>query len=213
MIRIALDVGNVLVYSNFEQFIRKLSKTLNITLDEANYFMNRTQKLHDLGCTQMADELRDHFKIRSQVSMEELINYWNEVIIPSDYLIEIVNELSQEHQIEVALLSNVGIEHAKRMEQILGLGGSTFFSSAIKHLSCNVGARKPTLLYYHLFLQLHPEWKGCAYIDDLHENLEASKQFGFQTYHFSLEGLNGASDNDLAIKTAEIKKFLISCQS
>ena len=66
MIYVAFDVGNVLVHSDFNPFLRQLSKSLNLTLEEATYFMNRTQTLHDLGCTHMADELRDHF--RDQVS-------------------------------------------------------------------------------------------------------------------------------------------------
>lgn len=61
---VCLDVGNVLVHVDFQIFIRDLSKQLNITLEEAEYFMNRTHALHDMGLTKMADELRDHFKIK-----------------------------------------------------------------------------------------------------------------------------------------------------
>jgi FMN phosphatase YigB (HAD superfamily) len=213
MIRICLDIGNVLVYSNFEKFINKLSKTLNITNEEVNYFLNRSQKLHDLGCTHMVDELRDHFKIRSQGILEELIFYWNEVINPCSFIFDIINEVSKEDKIEIALLSNIGIEHSKQIE-MLGLCSETghLFKNAIKYFSCQVGARKPALLYYHLFLQLHPEFKGAAYIDDLHENLEVSKQFGFQTFHFALDSLHNVSDQQLAAKTKEIKEFFLSCQ-
>lgn len=206
MIYVALDVGNVLVHSNFDEFLKKLSKSLNITIEEANYFMNRTQKLHDLGLTNMADELRDHFKIKSPVIMEELLSHWNDVIVPSGHIIGLLNDLSKDHEIKVALLSNVGLEHAERMGEVLS---HVIFDNAVKFFSCHVGARKPTLLYYHLFLELHPEFKGAVYIDDLQENLDASKQFGFNTFHFSLEDINKSSAIE-ATKMKELKKFLIS---
>ena len=131
MIYVALDVGNVLVHSNFDEFLKRLSKTLNITLEEANYFMNRTQKLHDLGLTNMADELRDHFKIKSPITMDELLSHWNDVIIPSGHIIKTLSDLSKEYKIKVALLSNVGLEHAERMGNVLAVNG-TFFDDAIK---------------------------------------------------------------------------------
>jgi FMN phosphatase YigB (HAD superfamily) len=213
MIYVALDVGNVLVHSNFDDFIRKLSKALNITLEEATYFMNRTQKLHDLGLTNMSDELRDHFKIKSPVTMEELISHWNDVIVPSGHIIDLLNDLSKDHKIKVALLSNVGLEHSTRMGEVLSQG--TFFENAIKFFSCNVGARKPSLLYYHLFLELHPEFEGCVYVDDLQENLEAAQQFKsrigktpkFNTFHFSLQ--DAVKSKEEKAKMKELKKLLI----
>ena len=56
-----LDIGNVLVDVKFKEFLENLSRTLNITVEDAQYFMNRSQKLHDLGLTIMKDELKDHF--------------------------------------------------------------------------------------------------------------------------------------------------------
>lgn len=181
---VALDIGNVLVHCDFDSFISKLSKALNITKDEATYFMNRSQKLHDLGLTVMTDELKDHFKIRSEAIIEELVDAWNGIIVADLAILDKLNRMIDKSGLQVALLSNVGLEHAVRMERILSYGG--FFQRAIKHFSCHVGARKPTLIYYHTFLELHPEWQGCPYIDDLQENLDASKQFGFKTLRFSL---------------------------
>jgi len=205
-----LDVGNILIISKFDGFLKKLSKTLNITTEEANYFMNRTQKLHDLGYTNMSDELRDHFKIRSQSIIDELTEEWNNVIIPSDFIIDIVNNLSKKYEVKIALLSNVGLEHSKIMQKVLDKGD--FLKDTIKYFSCYVGARKPSLLYYHTFLQLNPEWVGAAYLDDLQENLDASKQFGFKTFRFSLEDNVGLSTSELKAKSKEIKNFLISCK-
>jgi len=209
MIYVALDIGNVLVHADFSAFLKRLSKTLNITLEEAMYFMNRSQKLHDLGLTKMSDELRDHFKIRSPVIIDELVTDWNNVIQPAHYILDILNKLIKNNDLKVALLSNVGLEHAQRMEYVLNYGG--FFKNSIKHFSCDVGARKPTILYYHTFLQLHPEFHGCVYVDDLQENLDASKQFGFKTFRFSLEEMTSAAYTQTKYydKVAEFERVIL----
>ena len=167
---VALDIGNVLVHADFHPFLNKLSKSLNLTLEEANYFMNRTQKLHDLGYTEMKDELRDHHKIKSPIIIDELMEEWHNIITPCNPIIERIKNMMKHNEMKVALLSNIGLEHAVKV--------ATLIPKSINFFSCYVGSRKPSLLYYHTFLQLHPEFWGCPYIDDLQENLDAGKQFG-----------------------------------
>ena len=186
---VAFDVGNVLVNVNFQPFINKLSKDLNISIEEATYFMNRSQKLHDLGITVMRDELIDHLKIKSSVLRDELVECWNFSITPADWMLERLDKITKQYCVQVALLSNVGLEHSVRMKEILNY--NNFFDKAIKHFSCEVGARKPTFLYYQSFLKMHPEWEGCPYIDDLQENLDTGAKFGFKTFRLSLEEITG----------------------
>lgn len=195
----AFDIGNVLVNVNFPGFINKLSKSLNISVEDATYFMNRSQKLHDLGLTVMKDELIDHLHIKSSVLRDELIQNWNECITPADWLLEKVDVWCHDHGIQVALLSNVGLEHAVRMRETLNC--YEFFREGVTHFSCEVGARKPTTLYYQTFLQLHPEFQGCPYFDDLKENLEVGAKFGFKPFRFSLEELVGANYNEESFQT------------
>lgn len=195
----AFDIGNVLVNVNFPGFINKLSKSLNISVEDATYFMNRSQKLHDLGLTVMKDELIDHLHIKSSVLRDELIEQWNYCITPADWLLETLDGWCHEHNIQIALLSNVGLEHAVRMRETLGY--HDFFKNGITHFSCEVGARKPTTLYYQSFLQLHPEFQGCPYFDDLKENLEVGTKFGFKPFRFSLEELTGSNYNEEVFQT------------
>lgn len=199
----AFDVGNVLVNVNFPGFINKMSKTLNISVEDATYFMNRSQKLHDLGLTVMKDELIDHLHIKSSVLREELINDWNYCITPADWLLEKLDAWTNEHDIQIALLSNVGLEHAVRMREMFGY--HDFFKKGITHFSCEVGVRKPNTLYYHSFLQMHPEYQGCPYFDDLRENLEVGATFGFKPFRFSLEDL--AKDYKEEVFQAEMSAF------
>jgi len=190
----AFDIGNVLVHVNFPGFVDKLSKTLNITTDDAMHFLNRSHALHDLGLTVMRDELTDHLHIKSSVLIDELVEDWNHCITPADWMLDKINDLAAKHEIKIALLSNVGLEHAVRMRKMLQ--PYLFFHEGITHFSCEVGARKPTLLYYQCFLQLHPEFHGCPYFDDLQPNLDAGAKFGFKPFRISLEEFTGANYNE-----------------
>lgn len=194
----AFDIGNVLVNVDFPGFVNKLSKTLNITVEDATYFLNRSHAMHDLGLTVMKDELIDHLHIKSSVLRDELIQDWHNCITPADWLLEKIDALCAQHNIQVALLSNVGTEHAVRMRSVLN--HYKFFREGIPHFSCEVGARKPTYLYYQSFLQLHPEFQGCPYFDDLRENLQTGMKFGFKPYRLSLEEITGANYNEEAFE-------------
>lgn len=199
---VCLDIGNVLCHVDFTEFLRDLSSELNMSLEDALYFLNRTQKLHDLGLTIMKDELHDHLKIKSSVIIDKLLHSWNKSIVPNLQVLDMYNRITQEHGLKVALLSNIGIEHARQAEEILSHGG--FFEGAIKHFSCNVGARKPTNLYYQSFLMEYPEFYGCVYVDDVIENLTAGKRYGFQPYHFDL------SKMDIDVELPEIEKLILA---
>lgn len=205
MKRICLDIGNVLCAVDFSHFLQHLSRTLNITLDEAQYFLNRTQKLHDMGLTSVSDELRDHFKIKSPVIIDELLKLWMGIVWRDNMALE---NMLEKHKVQVALLSNIGFEHAEMIKEWQALGRvDPFFPESIKHFSCYVGARKPSSLFYQSFLLDHPEFKGCLYIDDLQENLDTGSKFGFEPFRLSLE------EDDISEKLKQIEEMITKPES
>jgi len=58
-------------------------------------------------------------------------------------------------------------------------------------------------LYYQSFLMEYPEFHGCVYVDDVAENLEAGKRYGFRPYHFDL------SKMDTSQELPEIEKMIL----
>jgi FMN phosphatase YigB (HAD superfamily) len=204
---LAVDLGNVICQVNFDNFNKKLSNTLNLSLDEVNYFLNRTQKLHDLGMTNMSDELRDHFQIRSPEIIDDLIDEWNKTVRADpfmlDELIRIMHPTQGIEQVKVALLSNIGKEHSSLIKNILT---TDIFDHAIKFFSCDVGARKPTYIYYKTFLDMYPEFKGCVYMDDRIENIETGLLFGFKAQHFELDRIK--SEQEIIDRLAKIQTLM-----
>lgn len=188
MKKIALDIGNVLCHVAAAPFLDILSETFDVDIPTAARFLKRFQQLHDLGYTTMEDELKDHFNVKSPIIIKNLVQAWNDSVTPNLAIIDKMNELRDKHQLQVALLSNIGIEHAAMMKHKLSQGG--FFDSSIKHFSCFVGARKPSTIFYQSFLHQYPDFKGCLYLDDLQENLTTSEAFGFKTFCFNLENPN-----------------------
>lgn len=198
---IALDIGNVICHANMDKFIGEISETFNISIDEATRFLRSFQQMHDLGLTNMESQLRVWFDCKSEITSKKLIEHWCDSIKPNPVMCSTLVKLLDAN-VQVALLSNIGIEHAELIEHKM----PGIYNRAIKHFSCFVGARKPSMLYYQSFLLQHPEFKGCLYVDDLLENLEASKQFGFQPYHFSLE------QPGISYQVHEIEKIILKTE-
>jgi FMN phosphatase YigB (HAD superfamily) len=198
---LAVDIGNVICNVDFGSFTQELSQILNVSIDDINYFLNRTNRLHDLGLTCIADELRDHFKIHSPVIISKLIIHWNEVIIGNIQMLSFLNDALKQ-QTKIALLSNIGVEHASLMRHILT---PTIYDRSIKFFSCEAGARKPNFIYYKTFLDMYPEFKNCLYLDDRIENVEAGQKFGFNAMRFALDKISPA---DISNKIVELQSLI-----
>lgn len=198
---VCFDIGNVLCHLDFEIFLSALSQQFNISETDTWRFLSRTQKLHDLGLTLLKDEFADHFKLHSEVTIDDLLNKWNETIKQEELMFQLLSQLS-ENNVEIALLSNIGFEHEAYLNKIAE--SYVGYKKAIQFYSCNVGARKPSLLYYQTFLSLNPKFKGCLYVDDIQENLDTGKKFGFKTLRFALSELSGKTEGQTQhnIKTA-----------
>lgn len=201
---VCIDIGNVLCKVDLSQFIALLSKIKNISKSDALNSFNEIQKLHDLGFTNLSNELSSRFKIYSELLIDELIHEWSNIITPDKDVLDKLNFMIDTKDLKVALLSNIGVEHAKQMSNILGY--NNFIDKSIRYFSCEVGARKPSTIYYQSFLQLHPEFVGAAYIDDLQENLDASKKFGFRTFRFALSEIK---HSERYSKIKELEKFIL----
>lgn len=198
------DIGNVLCHVNFDKLLVLLSKTFNISRDEAMHFLNRTQKLHDLGLIHLKDEIQDRFKIRSEAIMEELLDEWNTVIWKENAMFDMLADLIA-NNVQIALLSNIGWEHVSFLDK--HLGNEIGYKKSIHFFSCHVGVRKPSLIYYQSFLLLHPKFKGCIYLDDVQDNLDSGKEFGFRTVKFCLDEVSRG--NKLKSRVAELKKLIL----
>ena len=214
---LAIDIGNVLCHVDLNLIVEKLSRSLNISKEEALWFLTRIQKAHDLGLTTISDELVDRFKIKSELIVSDIIASWNTCIVPNQLVLNKLMELKYQRGLQIAILSNIGFEHKKNLFDILLPRHQNLIKDSVTHFSCDAGCRKPSLLYYQSFLQQYPDFNGCTYVDDLSENLDASKKFGFKTFKFDLNDyyeqnrrfkLGYESNDELNKKLFELEKII-----
>lgn len=206
---IALDIGNVLVHFNIEDMVNYMSnyvtgyKDNNVKKEISLSTLERIQASHDVGLLNFKHAMEE-FCIRQDKfnnfeandlnkQSEDLTNYWNKLIIPNKEMMVFLKKL-KDNKVKIALLSNMGKEHYNFIQN----NYPEIFSSSVEFVSFQVGTRKPTKLYYNLFIQEYPEFKNCLYLDDVQENIEASSKY-LNGFNFNLEQL---------IKTKKLKKTL-----
>jgi FMN phosphatase YigB (HAD superfamily) len=199
-----LDIGNVLVNVHIDNFIKKISELIP---EENNplLFLETTQGLHDIGMITMSQAFRDRYELSHSISIsfDELLNLWNQTVTRNDFMINFMKDLRFQG-VRFGLVSNIGFEHHQYLEKICP---EIFDLAEIHHLSYQVGARKPSKLYFQSFLQDHPSWIGCVYLDDRMDNLLTGKKYGFRTVQFNLEDYHSLKDMKAATDT--IKQLIL----
>jgi FMN phosphatase YigB (HAD superfamily) len=187
---ICFDIGNVLFNVNFLPFQSYLHSIYGISFEDTYQFLKHNQKNCDLGLTTIDNGIRYHFRITKagEAHLPGAQDAWMKSITPNKEMLDLISSLQQDGW-KIALLSNMGYEHREKVYPM--------FADHIRFLSCDVGARKPTTLFFKTFLDLHPEYVVATYIDDLQENLDAGQSFGLKPIKFDLTNLANKSIDDL----------------
>ncbi len=172
------DVGNVLCDVNFTSLFKEL-RDHSVNEDDAWFFLNRIQCSQDLGYTQLRYELKHYFNMNA-AEQSRIVDVWMETIQPNPISIQAFERITSHRYAKVAILSNIGHDHLSIIEARLGSG----YKKCVPHMSCEVGARKPSRLYYKMFLDENPDFKGAVYVDDRPENLKTGTDYGFDSELF-----------------------------
>lgn len=179
--KIAFDVGNVLVNLNFDPFF-KVYRELGLDReDDPMDFLNGLHGQQDVGLTTISRAAKERFALPKRQAWQ-LEEAWLEIIQPNFEMLSLVQDMHG-MGFEIALLSNMGWEHADMIRRKF----PSVFDRCLLHLSCEVGARKPSKLFYQSFLWDYPRFAGCPYIDDLDKNLKVGKSYGFIPIRFALD--------------------------
>jgi FMN phosphatase YigB (HAD superfamily) len=197
---IAFDVGNVLIQVDLEEFFVEF-KRFGLRADPLT-FINDIQARQDIGLETLREALGTRFGL-SGSQVKRLEKAWDDTIKPNYEMLNFVDGLKAART-KVAILSNMGPEHAACIRK----EHSRVFNGCKLHLSSEVGARKPSKLYYQSFLMQHPSFRGCLFLDDRVENLVAAEEFGFKCRHFKLSRFAKLSATERIEVLASIKNDL-----
>ena len=197
MKRVAFDLGNVIVKVDWKIFFDEWSRYISTDVRE---FMRNIQYQQDVGLINMDKALSG---ITGNDTIKKLKVAWGSVITLSDDIFSLLEDY-KERNYSVAILSNIGSDHADIMRKVY----PTIFDGAILHLSYEVGARKPTKLYFQSFLMENPKFIGATFVDDLLDNLTMAERFGFKGYQFNLDNYNKLSDDEKRLELLQLRKAI-----
>jgi len=185
--RIAFDIGQVLVHVDMDIFVDELFIT-GISKERCNEFLEIMQPFFDNGILDMEKALQLRFPELSKREIDRAREAWLAVVKPCFPTLEVLTQLLSEGA-SVALLSNIGRDHADYLSDMC----SGQFDRCIKHFSCDVGARKPTKLFYQSFTMDYPEFaqkklystgrltyskmSRGLFLDDRLENIDAARMY------------------------------------
>lgn len=189
---IAFDLGNVLINLDWEPFNKtdELFPGIKNTQDEIC-------NLDFCGLVTYSNYLKTNKGFQKEL-LNIVMNSWNQMLKPNEQMIEFVKELKSKYY-KIAFLSNMGYDHYN----FLNKEYKDFMDLAdVQHISCKVGACKPSLLYFQSFLSKNPEFTDCLFIDDMKENLETAKELFCDTYQLNISKL---SDIELSKEIQNIK--------
>lgn len=202
---IAFDIGNVLLHYNLDVFKYEMKRQNLLSTDaEVDLFVSEAEHLSYIGATNLSKRLDSKFPTLTKENKSLIMQAWNNTISPNYQMLNFMKDLKNEH-IKIALLSNMGLEHAKHIEK----NYPEVFDVNVCHLSYEVGAFKPTKLFYQSFLLEHEEFLGCVYLDDLKENIIAGSKFKFNSVHFDLNKISKEQPSVFKKKLKEIKEKII----
>ncbi len=215
-VHVAFDIGNVLVDFDVYKFTRKLSEVTGISDHAAYFFIDHLQRQQDIGITSVSHGLEYKFDKLTSAQLDELLFTWNDTITPNEMMLNFLEKLKGEG-VKVAFLSNMGPEHLIHLRSTL----PQMFDGVAQHISCEVGARKPSKLFFQSFCLDHdefcisedgrkPNFNGCVYIDDLEENLKVGKKYGFKVYNLKLDELSKLSQSKQKIELDRLKTMIFN---
>lgn len=188
---IAFDIGNVLTYLELDTFIFQLVLE-GFTEEQALDFLQKYNSAIDIGLWNIEQALSME-KCFSKKQISDLRKAWMASIKPCIPTLKVVTQLLSEG-CEVALTSNMGIDHADMLCEICG----EQFQKCIKHFSYIVGARKPQKIFYQSLISqykaFNTNYSQPMFFDDKLENVESAKCFIPDSRIFNVNDYNSGED-------------------
>lgn len=193
---IAFDLGNVLCRLDLDLFVNELvEQGLFKNYNEGNRFLESVQGKQDIGIINIETALFTFFPGLDAGLLSYLKAKWLETLLPIEYMNVLLNSLV-ENGFKIALLSNIGFEHAEFLRKACPI-----YSSCIQFFSCEVGARKPSMIYFKTFLEEYPEFKFRPYFDDRIENVDSANRNGLLGIQFNIHDESGDKEAYTKLKT------------
>ena len=199
---IAFDLGNVLIDVDLQPFWSAVDD-IQCVREDVEDLLRLYERPEFCGDVDMLDVFRD--ALNNTEEAQYLTDSWCKGLKPDEQMFNFISSLKSEG-VKIAYLSNIGSRHLSFMRNRY----PEFMKCAsVEHMSCEVGAAKPSLIYYQSFLLQHDDFKGCTYLDDRMENVLMGSKCKFNSVHFDLEALKKEKPSVLKNEINKIKERML----
>lgn len=201
---VAFDMCNVLVDVKMDLLYSfLLEKNIFKNSDEINIFLKYTLGQADIGLFDVKTAFSNllYIKKKPHDLLNEIMFLWKGIIHEVPEITDLLDRLKNKHNIKIALLSNISFEHADIFRNNL----SPIFNSCFQHFSCDIGAKKPSKIYFQSFIKEQPGFNGCYFFDDVEENIIASQKNGFRAIQFGLNTYASFEDAAASLESSVLQ--------
>ncbi len=177
------DIGRVLLDFDFESSLTRLLPP--DTKDSSERIKRILQQKDTLESGQISPEHYTNWAISilaNNVTATQFREAWQQVFTANDAMWQCVQNLANDgHQL--ILISNISALHWPWIHQTYP--NFSYFHATI--LSFEIGYLKPQPeIFQHAITTYHLNPESTVYIDDMPQNIEAGRQFGFQCWQYDL---------------------------
>nr|WP_299344064.1 HAD family phosphatase [Allomuricauda sp.] len=144
-------------------------------------------KEYEKGTVSSSKFLQEVSNAFPKATESDLINVWNAIFLDfPDSRLDFVEQLAQENQYRLFLLSNTNDIHIEYVKKTMGMDKYNRFKNAFEvfYLSYEMGMRKPELEIFEFVLQQNDlEPHETLFVDDTKENTDSASQLGIKTWN------------------------------
>lgn len=137
----------------------------------------------------------DHFlyktgQLFSSATKQNLIDAWNAILLDfPDYRLEFLEQLAQENNYRLFLLSNTNDIHIEHVKSNIGLEKFNRFKNSFEvfYLSYHMGMRKPDAEIFEFVLKENNlNANETLFVDDTKENTDSAASLGIQVWNLQV---------------------------
>lgn len=186
------DIGHVLVDFDYQMFLDAVATD---TGQPCGPLKGRDLEMHDavetgeISDAEWVAYLNDSMGV--SWSLDDLTSLWTRIFTHHEAGRALFEEAKQKAS-PVYLLSNIAKHHVDAIERNWP---GIFDGVQGKFFSYQIGVRKPhPKIYRHVLDELRVEGSQCFFVDDLPDNIETARTFGFNAHLFTPEKIEGVRD-------------------
>jgi len=145
---------------------------------------------YEIGKTTSEDFITQLSEVYPKANKEEIKNIWNSMLLDfPDYRLDFLEELAEENNYRLFLLSNTNDLHITKVKEKMGAEKYIRFKNCFEkfYLSHEIHLRKPNANIYEFVVEQNDLVASeTLFIDDTKENTDSAKNLGIHSWHLKV---------------------------